>query len=666
MFTTFSQGSDDPSNWNDQPSYLPGRFHAHVQSPTLRSTHVSQNPSNSESGAAVASPSQTSPTRKFFFKRSKQSKPDSTSVQDRRRTHERDRLLLDSSTRSPYPHHDGKRLTISPPPPTRRTRRLTSTREQQEEEEEDEHSNEINWWLLRPGKKRVRLWMSSWYKRWALLVGIPCLIVWVWCSIPFPVQDPYKEEPPWHIPWSPPTVVAPRDTFTTLPHKLPWIHPSSNTNTNTLVTEQFSNPTSMPTTSSPSYQAEDPELPVDANFYFFLIIYYGSYVAVALVFVTKLFDLYRLNWWPTSLGGPFWYTLFWTTSLFVGFLLHKFDLDGFGRRSHSRTGGGPQELWDWERKTTWILLAFATMAMPALACFMKLRADRRNSWRRSLTPAQKTFLERQLTQRMPRSYRRFLWFLTAIALSLLTLIMGQGFATIYLSTLPHSNFEGLVYVWTLILSINLLNNVSNWILHRKVRSQSLVFIFRLLFQLTYHVFYRNLFARLRSPDQAAYITLLSSSFVILWYPLSMSKTFHRLLIWTVGTSMEWPEYSQSVATMFYLRNLSENVTMVAFLGWVTILHWGPNKMIYPFFSFADDSDPYTYRLTISASLVIWLAELLSSWMARWVCWWAYAIDVTNVGLDQLREHPDLVVTCIAASTHVLMDILLFLVKLNFR
>lgn len=63
---------------------------------------------------------------------------------------------------------------------------------------------------------------------------------------------------------------------------------------------------------------------------------------------------------------------------------------------------------------------------------------------------------------------------------------------------------------------------------------------------------------------------------------------------------------------------------------MTILHWGPNQLIYPFFSFADPADPYTYRLTISASLVIWVAELFSSWVARGVCWLAYGIDVTNV------------------------------------
>ena len=95
----------------------------------------------------------------------------------------------------------------------------------------------------------------------------------------------------------------------------------------------------------------------------------------------------------------------------------------------------------------------------------------------------------------------------------------------------------------------------------------------------YHIFYRNLFARLRSPDQAIFIQLLSSSFVIFWYPLSMSKTFHRLQTWAFGFDKEWEEYAEgvgtselgdtpetseeancSLCTVLYLRNLSENVT----------------------------------------------------------------------------------------------------------
>ena len=72
--------------------------------------------------------------------------------------------------------------------------------------------------LLRPGRRKVEGWMSSWWRRWFLLVGTPCLIVrtshtrygkelsdillvarqvWLWAAVPFPVTDPYKEEPPW-------------------------------------------------------------------------------------------------------------------------------------------------------------------------------------------------------------------------------------------------------------------------------------------------------------------------------------------------------------------------------------------------------------------------------------------------------------------------------------
>lgn len=158
----------------------------------------------------------------------------------------------------------------------------------------------------------------------------------------------------------------------------------------------------------------DEELPVDANFLFFLLfcmffrvqcalvqsmrfrylegspadlvlsrLDYGGYVAIALIFVTKLFDLFRLNWWPRTLGGSVSYVSFWSLALIVGYLLHKFRLDGL--RPTQQRGD-----FDWQRKTTWVLLAFGTMALPALACFAKLRADRRNSYRRSLTPAQKT------------------------------------------------------------------------------------------------------------------------------------------------------------------------------------------------------------------------------------------------------------------------------------
>lgn len=141
----------------------------------------------------------------------------------------------------------------------------------------------------------------------------------------------------------------------------------------------------------------------------------------------------------------------------------------------------------------------------------------------------------------------------------------------------------------------------------------------------------------------------------------------------------WEEYVEGVGLAFYLRNLAQNVTMVAFLGWVSILHFGRNQKLYPFFSFVDttgqddannpndnDDDPYNYRLTMLGSLAIWASELLTSFLARCLCRWTMGVDVTNLGLDEMREFPDLLPTCVWTSVHVLMDMLLFLIKLNFR
>jgi len=49
-------------------------------------------------------------------------------------------------------------------------------------------------------------------------------------------------------------------------------------------------------------------------------------------------------------------------------------------------------------------------------------------------------------------------------------------------------------------------------------------------------------------------------------------------------------------------------------------------------------DPYNYKLTFVASLVIWASELGSAFAARMVIWLAYRLDVTNIGLDEFREH----------------------------
>ena len=71
------------------------------------------------------------------------------------------------------------------------------------------------------------------------------------------------------------------------------------------------------------------------------------------------------------------------------------------------------------------------------------------TYRHSLTEHQKTFLEVQLgVHRMPKSYIRFLWFMSCIAIALFAGLAGQAYMSVYLSTLPHGSVESVVYVWT--------------------------------------------------------------------------------------------------------------------------------------------------------------------------------------------------------------------------
>lgn len=209
--------------------------------------------------------------------------------------------------------------------------------------------------------------------------------------------------------------------------------------------------------------------------------------------------------------------------------------------------------------------------------------------------------------------------------------------------------------------------MSFYIISAKVRSRALLFVYKLFFQLVYHVFYRNLFARLRSPSQFATVQLLSSFAVIVVFPLQMTRRWHRVLQLVVGASDSWGEHADSVAVGFYCRALAQNTTMVSFLGWLAVLHFGPNSAIYPFFRFnSTPVDPYTFAMTFYASLAVWGSELLSSFAARRIMQRAFNVDVSQVGLDAMREYPELVPACGWASVHVSMNILMFLIKLNFR
>ncbi|OWZ70472.1 hypothetical protein AYX14_04154 [Cryptococcus neoformans] len=499
--------------------------------------------------------------------------------------------------------------------------------------------------FFQPRRERVEGWMDSFWKRHAVLVVVPCLIVWIWLAVPFPVSDPFKDDP-----------------FPEIPS---WPKRPQNGG------GQDESGGNLAFTINPGKGGEEGEqgdgmsLPLDVNFYFFLFWYFGMYLAVALFFITNLFSLYRLNWWPSRLGGKLSYALSWSFTLLIGLLAHHLDLFYLRKRWKGRDPGGDDV--EWERKTFWVVLSFVAMLMPAVACFSKLKRDKRHTYRHPLPAVYQTFFGQAFSRRFPASWIRFLWFMTSLAIASFSLIAGQAYASLFLTTLPHTSLDAGTWVWSWVIAVQLLAQLSFFILGAKVRSRALLFIYRLFFQLVYHVFYRNLFARLRSPTQFATVQLLSSISTILIFPIQMSRPWHRLLQIVIGCPNPWEEHVENVAMGFYCRGLAQNVTMVGFLGWLSILHFGPNSQLYPFFRFhPTPEDPYTFPMTFIASCAIWSSELVSSFMARQIMSYAFGVNVSQIGIDEMKDYPELVPACGWASVHVSMNILLFLIKLNFR
>lgn len=68
--------------------------------------------------------------------------------------------------------------------------------------------------------------------------------------------------------------------------------------------------------------------------------------------------------------------------------------------------------------------------------------------------------------------------MAVIGTALVALLAGQGYASVYLSTLPHTGLDGTAYVafWT--INVNILLLVSHWILEEKVRSRALLFVIK--------------------------------------------------------------------------------------------------------------------------------------------------------------------------------------------
>ncbi|KAI8882094.1 hypothetical protein K501DRAFT_187584 [Backusella circina FSU 941] len=321
--------------------------------------------------------------------------------------------------------------------------------------------------------------------------------------------------------------------------------------------------------------------PSRINFWYFLFWYFGIYNGIALFLIVKLFSIYALNWYPKVLGAKVTFCLFWLISQGIGAAFYLSNL--FQKSS-----------------IIWVLLTFFTMAMPLWVAFILIhrkRMDRRHHGTvghfvgDEMDQDQKKPFSRLLfptnlpRMRAPASYRRFLWFCAALAVALFALVGGEMYAYIFLSTQPHTAWDSFFYIYSWVGAIYIMDAITDYILYRKIRS----------------------------------------------HPLA-------------SVTLTYEEYKEKIGRSFYLRNLAENTTMLGFLFWVNILHFGPNRAAYPYFHMDDrDGNPYNHNLTFLAAIVIWTSELASSYITRTTFKKAFNHSITQQAIREFKRYPEMII-----------------------
>ncbi|KAK7985004.1 hypothetical protein PG996_005758 [Apiospora saccharicola] len=510
--------------------------------------------------------------------------------------------------------------------------------------------------FVAPRQTAVKRVVERWWTRWGVLVFLPAALAVAWCAIPFP-QYPLRRGDP------------DRDPGHDNDHQTPGHGPAR----------------------------------VQVNFWFFLFVYYGFYNLTALMWITKVFNIYSLNWWPSTLGFPLTISLIAILGLAAPVPVYLI----------------PELRFITIHNTAWISWTFVIMAMPVAIAFCILMLHERHlGLRNSLSETQRIFTtswwtsdgdsvadqsrRRRRTGRhdyaidsdsmlqvppsqrgrasammrrrwLPASFVRFVWFCLALLVGLLAYLIGEAYAEIYLRTLPHNTLETVVYVYSWVITVHLLDALTGWILGvsegERVGSYPLSWIFKLYFMLTYQTYVRALYARLRSPSQFILLQALSSTSLIVLVPLTMSMTYHRIITFLGLTGQSYAAYQKLCIRNVFIRSLAENVSMLAFLGSILVLHFGPNKHVYPYFAFDDPDDiedGYNFGFTFYASSITWACELVAGFLLRALIRWCFGVNASVEGKLDLAVWPELLPTSMAVMLHVLQNMLFSIIRLHFH
>lgn len=146
----------------------------------------------------------------------------------------------------------------------------------------------------------------------------------------------------------------------------------------------------------------------------------------------------------------------------------------------------------------------------------------------------------------------------------------------------------------------------------------------------------------------------------------MSATYHRILTFLGLSTQSYAAFQKICIRNVFIRFLAENVSMLAFLGSILVLHFGANKDVYPYFAFDDTIEPYDFELTFYASSITWACELAAGIVLRGIIRWIWGVNASVEGKLDLAVWPELLPTSVAVMLHVLQNMLFSIIRLHFK
>lgn len=402
------------------------------------------------------------------------------------------------------------------------------------------------------------------------------------------------------------------------------------------------------------------------TFYFFLLWYYGLFNLVSIVFLSRIFKLYAIKWWPTTQRlfnrEILWNSVAWFGSLITGFFVRRvtWPVPIFGCA------------------LTWFGVTLLMQLLPIGLAMLQTFWRRSSFRRRSLTLIQRTFVSEDVIlesyriskkgryrERSPKSLKRFTAFCSVLLLTVVGLALANGLASVYVARYPHSTvFAGVAYNFLTYSLVYLLDLVADFILHTRVKSRPLQYLFRLYFYMIYYMFYRLLFTRLQTPLQFIAMQTVQAVWINVSVPITMSTSWYNFCFQFAGYSRPYEDHVRSVGRSYFLRNVAETASLFTFLFCLPVLHLGPNSPFYPLYQYDDSVYPLKFSLTMIYALVALTVEQATAFMTRRHIFIYHKVNVLQNAKREFQRCKSLLFTFIVIIVMVQMDTVISLFNLN--